>query len=55
MFVIKKKMHDGSIQRAWMLAHVDDCKIAAAGENDELLEEIVERCKAIWKVLISCL
>ena len=48
MFVIKKKMQDGSIQRAWMLAHVDDCDIA--GENDELLEEILEGCKAIWKV-----
>jgi hypothetical protein len=48
MFVINKKMQDGSNQRAWMLAHVDDCDIA--GDDDELLEEILEGCKAIWKV-----
>jgi hypothetical protein len=48
MFVINKTMQDGSIQRAWMLAHLDDCAIA--GDNDELLEELLEGCKAIWKV-----
>ena len=45
---IKTNMQDGTIQRAWMLAHVDDCDIA--GDGDELLEEILEGCKAIWKV-----
>ena len=36
MFVINKQMQDGSIRRARMLAHVDDCDIA--GDNAELLE-----------------
>ena len=34
VFLINKKMQDGSIQRAWMLARVGDCDIAR--DNDEL-------------------
>ena len=48
MFVKNRKMQDGSIQRAWMLARAGDCDIA--GDNDDLLEEILEGCKKNWKV-----
>ena len=48
MFAIVQTLPNGQVQRAWMLAHVDDCDIA--GENDALLQEILEVCKSIWKI-----
>jgi hypothetical protein len=48
MFAIVKTLPNGQVQRAWMLAHVDDCDIA--GENDALLQEILEVCKSIWTI-----
>ena len=47
MFVITRKADDGSVQRAWMLAHVDDCDIAA--DSDELAQQVLGVCKSIWK------
>ena len=48
MFSIIKKLPHGEFLRAWMLAHVNDCDIA--GDNDELLSEILAVCKTIWNV-----
>ena len=47
MFYITKKSTDGTIKRAWLLAHVDDCDIA--GTDDNLLQEILAVCQTIWK------
>ena len=47
MFVITRKADDGSVQRDWMLAHVDNCDIAA--ESDELAQQVPGVCKSIRK------